>query len=227
MAPTCESGPRGYVNADGRGGSIRYLPPVMTAETLAAEKAALRRLMRKRRAALAPEARAAASLVVRDWLVVWLTKGALAQGAAIAAYWPINDELDPRPAMSALLERGYRIALPAARAKSEPLVFRAWRPGALLEPDAMQIPAPLDAASELAPDLVLVPLLAFDAAGRRLGYGAGFYDRTLAALRSDRRVLAVGLAFSAQEVPEVPAGPEDATLDAIVTESGAGPAVSA
>jgi 5-formyltetrahydrofolate cyclo-ligase len=192
----------------------------MTAETLAAEKAALRRLMRKRRAALAPEARAAASLGAAKRLVAVLAEAALSRDAAIAGYWPINDELDCRPAMTALLERGYRIALPVAHAKGEPLAFRAWLPGAALEPDAMGILAPLGSVSELAPDLVLVPLLAFDAAGRRLGYGAGFYDRTLVSLRSERQVPAVGLAFDAQEVAQVPAGPEDAPLDAVVTESG-------
>jgi len=192
----------------------------MTAETLAAEKAALRRLMRKRRAALAPEARVAASEAAGDRLVAWLTKDDLAEGAVVAAYWPINDELDPRPAMTALLDKGYQIALPAARAKSEPLVFRAWLPGEPLEPDAMRIPAPLETATEYAPDLVLVPLLAFDAAGHRLGYGAGFYDRSLAALRRERRVMAVGLAFATQEVSAVPAGPDDVALDAILTESG-------
>ena len=219
MVPTCASGPRGFVNADGRGGSIRF-PPVMSSATLAAEKAALRKIMRERRAALTPEARAAASLAVRDRVDAWLASARLAPGSVISGYWPIRSELDPRPAMQALAERGYRIALPVSIAQAEPLAFRAWDPGEPLAPDIMRIEAPLPSAPSVVPSLLLVPMLAFDLACRRLGYGAGFYDRTLAALRRAGATTAVGLAFGIQEVERVPSGGGDAPLDAVLTERG-------
>ena len=192
----------------------------MSPETIAAEKAALRRIMRARRAALAPEARAEASLAVRDRLIAWLASAPLARGSVISGYWPIRDELDPRPALQALAERGHRLALPVSIARGEPLTFRAWSPGEPLAPDVMRIEAPLSSAPAVTPALLLVPMLAFDRACRRLGYGAGFYDRTLAALRRSHATIAVGLAFSAQEVEQVPVASDDAPLDAVVTEIG-------
>src|SRR4029077_6822847 len=125
-----------------------------------------------------------------------------------------------RPAMQALAERGFRLALPVSLASAEPLAFRAWKPGDTLAPDLMRIDAPLPEAPAVAPALILVPMLAFDRACRRLGYGAGFYDRTLAALRRAGAITAVGLAFSVQEAKRVPAGPDDAALDAVATENG-------
>ena len=220
MAPTCESGPRGFVNADGRGGSIRFPWPFMSPETIAGEKAALRKLMRARRAALGVETRAGASLAVRDRLIGWIDSIGRPRASAISGYWPIRDEIDPRPAMQALAERGYRLALPVSLVQGQPLAFRAWAEGDALAPDIMRIAAPLPSAAAVTPALLLVPMLAFDRACRRLGYGAGFYDRTLAALRRTRATLALGLAFSAQEVERVPAGPDDAPLDAVVTEDG-------
>lgn len=192
----------------------------MNPETVAAEKAALRRVMRARRAALTPETRAAASLALRAPLLPWVAAFPLPRASVISGYWPIRDEIDPRPAMRALAERGFRLALPVSLASGEPLAFRAWKPGDTLAPDLMRIDAPLPEAPAVTPALVLVPMLAFDRACRRLGYGAGFYDRTLAALRRTGATLAVGLAFSAQEVASVPTGPDDAPLDAVVTESG-------
>jgi len=190
----------------------------MSPQTIAGEKAALRKIMRARRAALGVEARAAASLALRDRLIGWIGTKGLARGGAISGYWPIRDEIDPRPAMQALSELGYRLALPVSLVPGEPLGFRAWVPGDRLAPDIMRIEAPLPAAPTLVPALLLVPMLAFDRACRRLGYGAGFYDRTLAGLRRTGAVLAVGLAFSAQEVESVPAGPDDSSLDAVATE---------
>jgi 5-formyltetrahydrofolate cyclo-ligase len=192
----------------------------MNPDKIAAEKAALRRLMRERRASLDPEARAAASLAVRDRLIAWIASRRLARDAVVAGYWPIRDELDPQPALQALATQGYRLALPVSIMRGEPLAFRAWFPGDALAPDIMGIAAPLPAAAPLSPALVLVPMLAFDRACRRLGYGAGFYDRTLAALRRAAAIRAVGLAFSAQETERIPAGPEDAPLDAVATENG-------
>ncbi|HXP77316.1 MAG TPA: 5-formyltetrahydrofolate cyclo-ligase [Stellaceae bacterium] len=192
----------------------------MSPETIAAEKAALRKIMRARRAALTPEMRAAASLAVRNRLIAWIAATPVARGSVISGYWPIRDELDPRPAMQALAEQGFRTALPISLARGEPLAFRAWSPGDPLAPDIMRIQAPLSSAPEVVPSLVLVPMLAFDRAYHRLGYGAGFYDRTLATLRARGTPLAVGLAFSVQEVEQVPVDEADAPLDAVVTEIG-------
>jgi 5-formyltetrahydrofolate cyclo-ligase len=220
MVPTCASGPRGFVNADGQGGSIRSLS-FMSAEAIAAEKAALRTIMRARRAALTPATRAAASFAVRDKVLGWLPMTKFARGGeVIAGYWPFRDELDPRPALQAFGQRGHRLALPVSIAKGEPLTFRTWSPGDPVAPDLMRIEAPLPSAPEVVPSLVLVPMLAFDRAYRRLGYGAGFYDRTLAMLRAIGAPLAVGLAFSVQEVERVPAAEDDAPLDLVLTENG-------
>src|SRR5579859_4347237 len=191
----------------------------MSAEAIAAEKAALRKLMRARRAALSPEARTAAGLAVRDRVLASFPELKLAPDAIIAGYWPIRDELDPRPLLQALAERGHRLALPISLARAEPLAFRAWKPGDPLVPDIMRIEAPLPRAPEVVPWLLLIPMLAFDSKCRRLGYGAGFYDRTLAALGGAGATVTVGLAFSAQEVERVPVAEDDAPLDAIVTES--------
>ena len=190
----------------------------MSPEAIAAEKAALHRAMRERRAALMPETRAEAGLAVRERLIAWIAAEAPARGSVVSGYWPIRSELDPRPAMQALAEHGYRLALPVSVAPGEPLAFRAWVPGDPLAPDIMGIEAPLARAPAVRPALLLVPMLAFDRACRRLGYGAGFYDRTLAALRRTGATIAVGLAFGIQEVERVPTREGDAPLDAVVTE---------
>jgi 5-formyltetrahydrofolate cyclo-ligase len=192
----------------------------MSPETIAAEKAVLRRLMRERRAALTLEVRAVAGLGLRDRLIAWIESARLPRGAVIAGYWPIRDEIDPRLALQALAEHGHGLALPVSVAHGEPLAFRAWSPGEPLAPDIMRIEAPLPSAPAVVPALLLIPMLAFDRACRRLGYGAGFYDRTLMMLRSAGATLAVGLAFSVQEAEHVPAGPDDAALDAVMTENG-------
>ncbi|HLJ20698.1 MAG TPA: 5-formyltetrahydrofolate cyclo-ligase [Stellaceae bacterium] len=191
----------------------------MSGEAIAAEKAALRKLMRARRAALPPETRAAASVQACERVLASFPELKQAPDATIAGYWPIRDELDPRPLLQALAGDGYRLALPMSVARDEPLVFRAWKPGDPLVPDIMRIEAPLPTAPEVVPWLLLVPMLAFDRKCCRLGYGAGFYDRTLAALGAGGATVTVGLAFSVQEVERVPVTEDDAPLDAIVTES--------
>ncbi|MEI2686726.1 MAG: 5-formyltetrahydrofolate cyclo-ligase [Cypionkella sp.] len=99
-----------------------------------------------------------------------------------------------------------------------PLVFRAWSPGEALVPGVWDIPVPLETAAEVLPDVLLVPMLAFDRAGYRLGYGGGFYDRTLEKLRKLKAVVAIGVAYRAQMVEEVPRGGHDAPLDYVMTE---------
>ncbi len=137
-------------------------------------------------------------------------------GAVVAGYWPMGDEVDVRPLLAALAERGHTLALPATQPRGQPLSFRRWRPGDALRPGPLGTSFPAE-GDEVRPVWLLVPLLAFDRAGRRLGYGGGYYDRTLAALPG---AVAIGCAHSVQEMPEVPAGPEDVRLARVATENG-------
>ena len=135
--------------------------------------------------------------------------------AVVSGFWPLGPEIDTRPLLLALHDRGHRIALPVTPKRGEPLTFRGWQPGDVLVPERFGTMRPI--GEILVPDVLLIPLLAFDAAGRRLGYGGGFYDRTLAALPGRFRL---GCAFAAQQVDAVPVGPYDIPLDAVATEQG-------
>jgi 5-formyltetrahydrofolate cyclo-ligase len=141
--------------------------------------------------------------------------------SVVAGYWPMDDEADIRPLLERLAAQGCVVALPVVVARSTPLIFRCWQPGDALEDGLHRTRHPLPTALEVTPDLLLVPLLAFDHSGRRLGYGGGYYDRTLAALRDRRPVVAIGVAFAAQEVERLPDGGHDQRLDWIVTEESA------
>ena len=121
--------------------------------------------------------------------------------------------------MQALAAQGARLALPAITARGQSLAFRAWYAGDRLVPGPLGILEPSPAAAEIVPDIVLVPLAAFDRAGHRIGYGAGHYDHTLAHLRKSKAVTAIGLAFAAQEIEAVPALPHDVALDYVLTET--------
>jgi len=135
-------------------------------------------------------------------------------GAIVSGYWPIADELDIRPLLKALHQDGHPIVLPVTPKRGNPLTFRLWRPGDVLEPERFGTFRPV--GEERVPGFLLVPLLAFDRRGYRVGYGAGFYDRTLAGLP---RRLALGVAFATQQVDEVPAGPTDIPINATATET--------
>lgn len=137
----------------------------------------------------------------------------------VAGYLPTAAEIDPRYAMDALHGLGFRLCVPVTGPRGSVLTFRAWHPGAPTERGRLGIPVPA-AGETLVPQLLIVPLVAFDRRGTRLGHGGGYYDRTLAALRAKGPVHAVGLAYAAQEAERLPAGPHDARLDAIVTEAG-------
>ena len=137
-------------------------------------------------------------------------------GRVLSGYMPMRTEIDPLPAMAA--HRG-PVGVPVITGKAQPLRFREWSPGARMVEGAFKALIPEEGAW-VEPEVLIVPLLAFDARGFRLGYGGGFYDRTLEGLRARGPVLAVGFAFAAQEVPEVPTEPTDQRLDAVVTEQG-------
>jgi len=144
----------------------------------------------------------------------------LTPGAVIAGYWPKDDEFDIGPLLSRLSADGHPIALPVVVAPGVPLIFRQWRDGDGLEPGFMDIPAPLPDAPELKPDIVLVPFLQADRYGFRLGYGGGYYDRTLTLLRAKGQILAIGVGFAGQIADDVPHDARDARLDGILTEGG-------
>ena len=136
----------------------------------------------------------------------------------VSGFTAFRDEISVQPLLEALAEAGLTLALPVVIARAEPLVFRCYRPGDLLVPGLWDIPVPPPTAPELLPDILLAPLLAFDRQGFRLGYGGGFYDRTLAKLRALKAITAIGVGFAAQEVDAVPRGPYDQPVDWIMTE---------
>jgi len=136
-------------------------------------------------------------------------------GAVVSGFWPMGQEIDIRPLLQALHERGHPIVLPETPRRGNPLIFRLWHPGAVMIPERFGTSRP-DGEARV-PDFLLVPLLAFDWRGYRVGYGAGYYDRTLAALPGRFRL---GVAYAASELDEVPAGPYDERLDAVATERG-------
>lgn len=149
----------------------------------------------------------------------------LGSGDILAGYWPIRGEIDVRPILAAHRARGGIVALPAVEREGAPLVFRVWNGEPPTEKDALGLPCM--AGEGVVPRILLVPLLAFDHAGHRLGYGAGYYDRTISDLRTRGKLLAIGVGFSAQEVESVAAEPHDAKLDWIVTERFAFPVSAA
>ena len=140
----------------------------------------------------------------------------LAPGAPLAGYMPIRTEIDPLPVMAAW---NGPVGVPVIEGEGKPLTFHLWTPDAemVTGPFGAQIPAN---AQPIIPRLVIVPLVAFDASGARLGYGGGFYDRTLERLKARGRVTAIGFAYAAQEAEALPKEPTDHRLDAIVTEAG-------
>ena len=145
----------------------------------------------------------------------------LRRPGVLAIYKALGAELDPRPLGDLLVKQGWSLALPAVESEDGPLTFRAWKPGERLAHDLTGLPAPLASAPEARPDLILVPLLAYDRTGGRLGQGGGHYDRTLAALRAGPNPPpAIGFAYSGQETPGLPREPHDQALDGILTEAG-------
>jgi 5-formyltetrahydrofolate cyclo-ligase len=140
------------------------------------------------------------------------------EGTVIAGYSPIRSECDPVPLMRGLAAKGAQLAMPVVEGKDKPLSFSEWRQGEQLMAGPFGILQPRPEALPLEPDILLVPLVAFDRACHRIGYGVGHYDRTLADLRKRKPVIAVGIAFATQEVEKIAAGDHDQHLDLVLTE---------
>jgi 5-formyltetrahydrofolate cyclo-ligase len=191
-----------------------------------AEVAPLHLLMKRALRTQAQMARRAASALLGPGAGDAIARNFMASvpwsvGRIVAGYWPLPDEADVRPLLARLAGEGCITALPAVIEPNVPLKFRQWAPGDALEAGPYGTRHPLAKAPPATPDLLLLPLLAFDGGGNRLGYGAGYFDRTIAALRRVRPLLAVGIAFAAQQMPAVPVEAHDQPLDWIVTEQGA------
>jgi 5-formyltetrahydrofolate cyclo-ligase len=177
-------------------------------------KAVIRCEARARRDALPPDMRAAAAqaIAARPFPV------AVSPGMIVSGFMPMKSEINPLPLLRALADTGARLALPVVAGRGKPLVMRAYALGETLAAGVWGIREPKPDAPEVLPDIVIVPLLAFARSGHRIGYGAGYYDMTLAALRAQKTIHAVGIGFAAQEIASVPTTPRDARLDLVLTE---------
>jgi 5-formyltetrahydrofolate cyclo-ligase len=182
--------------------------------SIVAKKAALREEALRRRDALAPDVRAAAaeSIAARGLPVT------VVPGSIVSGFMPIRSEINPIPLMRRCAELGAQLALPAIVGRGKPLSLRSWSVGEKLVPGQWGIREPAMDAPEVKPDYMLVPLAAFDRRGGRIGYGAGYYDMTISAVRSHKPVVAIGVGYAAQEVPEVPILAHDVRLDLVLTE---------
>jgi 5-formyltetrahydrofolate cyclo-ligase len=169
-------------------------------------------LMRRDAIPAAERAQAAEAIAVRAFPL------AIKPGVIVSGFMPLKTEINPLPLMRKLAAAGAQLALPCIAGRGKPLIMRAFAFGDELASGQWGIREPKPDAPEAAPDIMLVPLLAFDRVGHRIGYGAGYYDMTIAKLRALKPVTAIGIAFAAQEIPSVPVTPRDARLDLVLTE---------
>jgi 5-formyltetrahydrofolate cyclo-ligase len=178
------------------------------------EKAELRAAALAKREAMPAQQRAdaASTIAARDFPVP-VTKGAIVSG-----FSPMKSEINPIPLMRKLFDAGAQLALPVIVGRGKPLIMRAWKFGDPFKAGQWGIREPVAEAPEVYPDILIVPLAAFDRRGHRIGFGAGYYDMTIAALRAKKKVTAVGIAFSVQEIERVPSTDRDARLDFMLTE---------
>lgn len=183
-------------------------------ETLA--KKEIRDILHERRNALSNEKRKTAASALVGHFKNYFD---LREGAIISGYWPIRSEMDIRPLLTCLHEEGFELCLPVIT-QDLALVFKSWQPGKALIEGEFGVCIPAEDCKIVVPDTLLVPLLGYDKQGNRLGYGKGHYDKTLEKLRKTAKIAAIGVAFSCQEVDEVPAEPHDQKLDFILTEQG-------
>ncbi len=192
---------------------------VQTSEPILEQKRALRAQMRAWRAGLSAAEQAAAGRGLVAHGLDFLKVGSPAE-TAVSAFAPMADELRVWPLLRRLAEDGFKLCLPVMQGKGRPLVFRAWTQGDAMDSGVWGIAEPKADKPVVEPDVLLMPLLAFDNQGWRLGYGGGFYDRTLRRLRDMKRIVTVGLAFDAQQVDAVPHLDYDERLDWVLTPSG-------
>jgi 5-formyltetrahydrofolate cyclo-ligase len=183
-------------------------------DSISNQKVELRAAAQARRDALPADARKAAAedVAARNFPL------AITPGTIVSGFMPLKSEINPLPLLQKLAEAGARLALPTIAGRGKPLIMRAWQFGAPLDRGQWGIREPKPDALEVEPNILLVPLLAFDREGFRLGYGAGYYDMTIHRLRALKPVTAVGVAFAAQEVPKIPTTPRDERLDLVLTE---------
>ncbi len=177
-------------------------------------KASVRRDAAARRDALPAAERLAAAeaIAVRPFPLP------ISGSTIVSGFMPLKTEINPLPLMRALGQRGAQLALPVIDGRGKPLIMRAYRFGDALNAGQWGIKEPRPEAGDVAPDILLTPLLAFDRSGNRIGYGAGYYDMTIAKFRAAKPVVAVGLAYAVQEIPAVPVTERDARLDLVLTE---------
>jgi len=187
----------------------------MADEQIEAVKAALRLRARAQRANFLKSSHPDAATAAASH---FFSAVALEPHMVVAAYWPIRDELDCRPVLTRLMDSGQPVCLPVVMGDEEPLELRMWEQGVPLYPSGFGTLAPPDDARRAEPDIILMPLLGYDRSGTRLGYGGGYYDRTLASMSKLPRL--IGFAFAAQELDFIPREPHDVPLDAVVTEQG-------
>jgi 5-formyltetrahydrofolate cyclo-ligase len=187
---------------------------VPDAGTVDQHKAALRASALARRDAIpaADRQSAAAAIAARPFPLP------VPAGAIVSGFAPLKNEINPLPLMQRLAKAGARLALPVVAGRGRPLIMRSYALGQELSAGVWGIREPKADAPEVDPDILIVPLAAFDRKGHRIGYGAGYYDMTINRLRSLKPVTAVGIAYASQEVSEVPVTPRDARLDLVLTE---------
>ena len=177
-------------------------------------KSVIRKDAIMRRDALPAAERAKAA----ERIATWAFPIGIKPGTIVSGFSPLKTEINPVPLMRKLADAGAQLALPVVAGKGKPLIMRAWSFGEPLDSGVWGIREPKADSAEVPPDILLVPLLAFDRHGHRIGYGAGYYDMTIARLRAMKPVVAVGIAYAAQEIGEVPVTPRDARLDLMLTE---------
>jgi 5-formyltetrahydrofolate cyclo-ligase len=186
----------------------------MADSSIEERKAELRKSALIRRDALpAAERQAAANTIASRPFPV-----AIKPGAIVSGFSPLKSEINPLPLMRKLADAGAKLALPVVAGRGKPLVMRSYAFGQALNEGVWGIREPKADAPEVDPDILIVPLAAFDRQGHRIGYGAGYYDMTINRLRSLKPVVAIGIGYAAQEIPEVPTTPRDARLDLVLTE---------
>jgi 5-formyltetrahydrofolate cyclo-ligase len=193
-----------------------FLDDPMATTSIDEQKRELRKAVFARRDALAPAERQAAAEAVaaRPFPV------AIKPGTIVSGFSPIRTEINPLPLMRRLEAAGAKLALPVIVGRGQPLVMRAYAFGDALDAGVWGIREPKAEAPQVDPDILIVPLAAFDRRGNRIGHGAGYYDMTINRLRALKPVLAIGIAYAVQEVDEVPVTPRDAPLDFVLTERG-------